>query len=594
MAARPLIRTGTPRAGLAAALLIALVALLLGAWFVTGWHDVQARQRQLAAAPLADAAGRTAELARVLHADLEGLMARETRRPYFHYQNLMRDPRASAGLNVTPSPLASGSDDERVVGYFQIDTTGRVTTPTINDELPGLSDRTRLAEHRAFLERVGLDVLPQLRAPAAGAAPAPDAPNPSARGSTRPATQMLQMDRSVYGQNLNPVAVYTQQLSLARPPEERAPAEVTITISPLEWRTLPYGGAPTLVAVRQVQTPDGVLTQGFVLDRPALERWASARSGGLNVALHAADGHGVPVAPGWAVALSPDPRAVAQATADSRAVARAFLLQFAGVGMAALVAGAGVLLLVLRAERLARERSQFAAAAAHELRTPLAGLQLYGDMLADGLGDVSHVRDYARRMSEDAARLGRVVSNVLGVSQLERGSLHVDVQDGPLGQVLCELVAQAEPALARAGASVAAEVAPDLRARFDRDALVRIVGNLIDNAEKYSRGAEDRTIGFSAIERGDSIEVQVGDRGPGVPDAAMARLFRPFSRGLDAADGPAGLGLGLALSKSLAQAMGGDLTYRHRPGGGSTFVLRLSRAWATEVVAPAATSRPPV
>src|SRR5262249_60887390 len=126
-----------------------------------------------------------------------------------------------------------------------------------------------------------------------------------------------------------------------------------------------------------------------------------------------------------------------------------------------------VVLLVARAERLARERSQFAAAAAHELRAPLAGLQLYGDMLADGLGDPAKLRDYARRMSEEASRLGRVVSNVLGFSQLERGNLSVEAKVGPLGKALCELAERAQPALDRAGAVLDLDVEPQIRPRLE-------------------------------------------------------------------------------------------------------------------------------
>jgi signal transduction histidine kinase len=178
-------------------------------------------------------------------------------------------------------------------------------------------------------------------------------------------------------------------------------------------------------------------------------------------------------------------------------------------------------------------------------------------------------------MSEEASRLGRVVSNVLGFSQLERGNLAVDAQVGTLGEALCELAERAEPALDRAGAALELDVAPDLRARFDRDALARVIGNLLDNAEKYARDADDRTIRLAARDRGDAVEVIVQDQGPGVAD--RTKLFRVFSRGVPT-DGPAGLGLGLALSQSLAEAMGGKLTYRADEGKGATFVLTLQRA----------------
>jgi signal transduction histidine kinase len=178
-------------------------------------------------------------------------------------------------------------------------------------------------------------------------------------------------------------------------------------------------------------------------------------------------------------------------------------------------------------------------------------------------------------MSEEAARLGRVVSNVLGFSQLERGNLAVDAQPGGLGEALCELAERAQPALDRAGAVLDLDVARELRGRFDRDALARIVGNLLDNAEKYSRGAEDRTIRLAAREVGGSVEVSIIDYGTGIADPD--RLFKPFERGV-APDGPAGLGLGLALSHSLAQAMGGCLFYRPAVGRGAELVLSLPGA----------------
>jgi two-component system sensor histidine kinase KdpD len=197
-------------------------------------------------------------------------------------------------------------------------------------------------------------------------------------------------------------------------------------------------------------------------------------------------------------------------------------------------------------------------------------------MLADGLGDPAKLRDYARRLSDPASRLGRVVSNVLGFSQLERGNLSVDVRPGSLDVALRELADRAQPALDVAGCALALDVAADLPARFDRDALARIVGNLLDNAEKYGRGAADRTIALAARAAGATVEVVVSDHGPGVPARARADLFRPFACGVDG-DVPAGLGLGLALSQSLARAMGGELAYRPAPGGGAAFVLTLAR-----------------
>jgi len=285
---------------------------------------------------------------------------------------------------------------------------------------------------------------------------------------------------------------------------------------------------------------------------------------------------GADVVAGWRLAVAPRPQQLAQAEDEADGIARTFLVQFFAIGALAVAAAGFVVVLVRRAESLALERSRFAAAAAHELRTPLAGLRLYGDLLADGLGDPEKMRDYARRMSEEAARLGRVVSNVLAFSQLERDQLKIEAHVDSLSDVLRELADAVQPTIHRSGATLDLDVAPELRARFDGDALARIVANLLDNAEKYSRDAADRTIRLSARADGGMVEVAVEDRGQGVPDATA--LFKPFARGTNGNDNPAGLGLGLALSLAQARAMGGELSYAPREGGGARFVLRLPAA----------------
>ncbi len=672
------------RTGLAAALVAGVIGSLLLGWYFAGSAEVRARAQAARQRPVAQAEAHAEQVAAELRRDLEDVLQRESQRPYYHYGNLFRDPRStSAGLSLSPSPLATGPSEALVAEHFQIDARGAVTVPTINDDEPSLSNRDRLAWHvtaraqlaaaqGALRERV-LGAGPAVAMAEGVATQAPDEPSrpapvrrkppvpasnrgfeqnasqaavseellaqasnvegpalgqdaqaaqdpgpqvppdkstlgqateePSQAGpKTKPSPQRAvkrvklspkieQLDAEVYAQNQAPTQVYQTIVAQKRQQAVQAPAPapvvskgpVTIVSSPLAWHAVELAAKPELMAMRQVLTPDGTLVQGLLIDRQALARWLEDRAeratlepsvAALSLVASGTGGSAEVIAP-WAVAAQADASALAAAGAAALALERGFLWRFAGVAAGSLAAGAMLLWLMIGAERLARERSQFAAAAAHELRTPLAGLQLYGEMLADGLGDPSKARDYARRLSEEAARLGRVVANVLGFSQLERGNLALAPAEADLAGVLRELVSRTEPALERQGAFLELVVPAALPARFDRDAVLRIVGNLLDNAEKYGRGAEDRTITLSAmaLPGASAVEVIVTDRGPGVEQELGRRLFRPFSRAR-AADHPAGLGLGLALSRSLAEAMGGALTYRRR-GAETEFVLRL-------------------
>ena len=116
-------------------------------------------------------------------------------------------------------------------------------------------------------------------------------------------------------------------------------------------------------------------------------------------------------------------------------------------------------------------------------------------MLADDLGKPEKTREYARKVSHEAEQLGRVVGNVLGYSRLERGHLPIHTQRGDLAHSVHDSVERLRPSIEASGARLDLSAGGDLPAvAFDADAVHHIVQNLVDNAAKFSREAEDRTI----------------------------------------------------------------------------------------------------
>jgi len=374
----------------------------------------------------------------------------------------------------------------------------------------------------------------------------------------------------------------------ACPGDDAQDEDVVVRIGAFAYHTVPAseetGDVPLLVALRRVETPDGVRVQGFQVKLAALGDLLT--EGELVGHLAPGPGQGDGTAPipllgaPWHVAIDyAGARAVARLEATD--VARSFHVRFGvGVGLAVL-AGLAVVLMIAHAERLSRRRVQFAASAAHELRTPLAGVRMYGEMLAEGLGNPDRQRTYARRVATEADRLGRVVSNVLDFTRLERGNLAVAPSPGDLAQAVREIVQRIAPTLASHGATVDFGLADDgpHHARFDRDAVAQIVSNLVDNAEKYTRHAEDRAIAVRVARVPDGVRISVRDHGDGIPPSLRRKLFRAFSRG-KGVDQPAGLGLGLALTRALVEAQRGRVDYRDADGGGAEFGVTLPAAEA--------------
>ncbi|MFH8736512.1 MULTISPECIES: sensor histidine kinase [unclassified Streptomyces] len=227
-----------------------------------------------------------------------------------------------------------------------------------------------------------------------------------------------------------------------------------------------------------------------------------------------------------------------------------------------------------------RIRTALLAAVSHDLRTPLAGIKAAVSSLRSD--DVAwSEEDHAELLEgiEDGAdRLDNLVGNLLDMSRLQTGTVTPLIREIDLDEVVPMALGGVPEG------SVELEIPETLpMVTVDPGLLERSVANLVENAVKYSPSGERVLVSASAI--ADRVEVRVVDRGPGVPDEAKDRIFEPFQRYGDAPGG-AGVGLGLAVARGFAEAMGGTLSAEDTPGGGLTMVLTLPTASGLEPARP--------
>jgi signal transduction histidine kinase len=213
------------------------------------------------------------------------------------------------------------------------------------------------------------------------------------------------------------------------------------------------------------------------------------------------------------------------------------------------------------------QRNNFVAAVTHELKTPLTAIRMYGEILRDGLvADEAKKQVYYGIITTESERLGRLINNVLELSNLEKGSRPMRLEVGSIAAVLEEVCRVLGPHARERGLTLVTQVPDDLPpARFDRDALLQVVINLVDNAIKFSAGSEDERILLCAAEG----TITIRDHGPGVPSAQLNRIFQPFFRGeRELTRTTKGTGIGLALVRGLVEQMGGRVIARNHPSGG--------------------------
>ncbi len=228
--------------------------------------------------------------------------------------------------------------------------------------------------------------------------------------------------------------------------------------------------------------------------------------------------------------------------------------------------------------RLERRRSDFVSAVTHELRTPLTSFNLYTELLRDAKLSPEKVAEYHETLYQESRRLGHLVENVLSFARLTRGKVRGRQDCAPCGKLLPDLFNKIGAQLRKAGFQFTQAVDSRtglLSLRTDMLSLEQILTNLADNAIKYASGT-GASVNIQAIQTHKGLAIRFSDNGPGINEEARKHLFQAFSRSAQAAPGSKpGIGLGLALSRDLAQSIGGDLSLERSDANGTTFLLTL-------------------
>jgi signal transduction histidine kinase len=226
-------------------------------------------------------------------------------------------------------------------------------------------------------------------------------------------------------------------------------------------------------------------------------------------------------------------------------------------------------------EKLDRTKTEFLSIVSHEFRTALTGIQGFSELIRDGGLEADEVRAYGGYIFNDADRVNRLIGDMLDLDRMESGRMSIRTADVDINEVLSD-------AIARAGGSPSVEFKADLDPRLpivvgDRDRLVQVVSNLVNNAVKYS--PDGGTVTLSSRTEGDFALVSVTDTGVGIPPDEIGHVFERFRRVRSgAAQSIPGTGLGLTIVKQIVEMHGGKIWVESAVGHGSAFHFTLPLA----------------
>ncbi|MGE4158903.1 MAG: sensor histidine kinase [Planctomycetota bacterium] len=239
----------------------------------------------------------------------------------------------------------------------------------------------------------------------------------------------------------------------------------------------------------------------------------------------------------------------------------------------------GVLLIlqdVTRLRNLETMRRDFAANVSHELRTPVTAIRGFAETLMGGGVTPEESSKFLEIIHRQSTRLQRIIEDLLALARLEKDEegAGVELERGSADAVAASALSNAQVAAARKGVKLAGSTSTGLVCRMNAPLLEQALGNLLDNAIVYS--PEGSQINLEVKSQGPFVEFRVIDRGPGIAEEHLSRLFERFYR-VDKARSrhSGGTGLGLAIVKHIARVHGGEAGVESALGQGSAFWLRV-------------------
>jgi signal transduction histidine kinase len=233
-----------------------------------------------------------------------------------------------------------------------------------------------------------------------------------------------------------------------------------------------------------------------------------------------------------------------------------------------------------KAEKAVRERDVFLSVAAHELRTPLTALQLklqgLDQLLRKALSGTPYVEKTTARVGDALRQTGRLtelVERLLDVSRIAAGQLAINPGPVDLASVVRDVTSDFREKASQARTEINVTVEGDASGHWDRQRIEQVVINLVSNAVKYGRGSPVDVL----LQGTDSlVRLTIADRGIGISDADLRRIFQPFERAAPI-ENYGGLGLGLYIARRIVEAHGGRIEVSSLPEQGATFVVTLPK-----------------